>query len=122
MEKNIFNLLDIIAQTIYDKKGFNILAIDVKNISSMTDYVIIAEGNVDRHVKGIASFVIEEMQRKNQHLFYKEGMESGDWIVLDYLDIMVHLFMPGLREKYQLEELLREGQIIDLNIQIKEEK
>jgi ribosome-associated protein len=49
---------------------------------------------------------------------HSEGFQSGDWIVLDFLDIMVHIFSPGLREKYQLEQLWRDGKIVDLNINL----
>ena len=58
--------LNEIAQIIYDKKGFNILAIDVKGISTITDYLIIAEGNVERHCSAIANAIIEDQKSKNQ--------------------------------------------------------
>jgi ribosome-associated protein len=107
-----------IAQVIYDKKGMNILALDVQGISSITDYVIIAEGNVDRHTSAIGRAIIEEMMHKNRPLLHAEGLSSGDWVVLDYGEIMVHLFMPGLREKYSLERLWGESEIVDLSIDV----
>lgn len=116
MKNNIKNILNLIAQTIYDKKGINILALDVQGISTLTDYVIIAEGSVDKHVIAIAEAVLDALHEVGFECTQKEGMLSGDWIVLDFLNIMVHLFMPGLREKYRLEELWKEGQIIDLQI------
>jgi ribosome-associated protein len=110
--------LNAIAQAIFDKKGSNILALDVHEISSLTDYVIIAEGNVDKHVISIANGVIDQLQKLGQTPIYVEGMKTGDWIVIDYLHIMVHIFMPGLRDKYQLEQLWREGHIVDLQIDV----
>lgn len=110
--------LNTIAQAIFDKKGFNILALDVQGISTLTDYVLIAEGNVDKHVQTIATSIIDRMQALGQTPIYVEGMKTGDWIVIDFLHIMVHLFMPGLRDKYQLEELYREGGIVDLQIDV----
>ncbi len=107
-----------IAQAIFDKGGMNILALDVHKISTLTDYVIIAEGNVDKHVKAIADAIIERLNRLSQPPIYVEGMKTGDWVVIDYLHIMVHLFMPGLRDKYQLEQLWREGDIVDLQIDV----
>lgn len=109
--------LNSIAQAIYDKKGMNILALDVRQISNLTDYVIIAEGNVDKHVEAISYSVIEALKKQGQSPVYIEGRQTGDWVVIDYLNIMVHLFAPGLRDKYQLEQLWREGQIVDLNIE-----
>jgi ribosome-associated protein len=108
--------LNRIAQVIYDKKGMNILGLDVRGVSSLTDYVIIAEGNVDRHVIAIADAVIDVLRQEGAKPIHTEGLQSGDWVVIDFLDIMVHLFMPGLREKYRLEDLWKDGQIIDFNI------
>ena len=110
--------LNAIAQTIFDKKGSNILALDVHEISTLTDYVIIAEGNIDKHVIAIAHAIIERLQQLGQTPMYVEGMRTGDWIAIDYLHIMVHIFMPGLRDKYQLEQLWREGHIVDLQIDV----
>jgi len=109
-------VLNLIAQTIYDKKGFNTLALDVQGISTLTDYVIIAEGSVDRHVSSIAHGIIDALQQVGVKVHQVEGLKDGDWIVLDFLDVMVHLFMPGLRDKYRLEDLWKESQILDLQI------
>ncbi len=110
--------MNAIAQSIFDKKGFNILALDVHEISNLTDYVIIAEGNVEKHVTAIADAVVDQLELLGQKPIYIEGRKAGDWIVIDYLHIMVHLFMPGLRDKYQLEQLWKEGHIIDLQIDV----
>ncbi len=118
MSENQTKFLTTVAQTIYDKKGMNILAIDVRGISSLTDYVLIAEGSVDRHVTAIGHAVIDALKKEGERPFQVEGLESGDWVVIDYLQYMVHIFMPGLREKYRLEELFRDGKIIDLQIKI----
>ncbi len=61
MKKNLKAILNLIAQTIYDKKGVNILALDVRGISTLTDYVIIAEGNVDKHVTAIAKAILDAL-------------------------------------------------------------
>ncbi len=118
MKKDIMLILNTIGQTIYDKKGINILALDLTGVSSITDYVIIAEGNVDRHVIAIAQAIEENLEKLGEKPVYVEGMSTGDWVVLDYIGIMVHLFMPGLREKYQLEKLWKSGEIIDLQISV----
>jgi ribosome-associated protein len=118
MKNDTLFLLNKIAQTIFDKKGINILALDVQGISTITDYAVIAEGNVDRHVIAIARGIMDAMEALGEKPVHTEGLQSGDWIVLDYVHIMVHLFMPGLREKYQLEQLWKKGGIVDLNIVI----
>lgn len=109
--------LDRIAQIIYDKKGVNILAIDVRNISFLTEYYVIAEGNVERHVAAIARALTDELPK----CYFVEGLSAGDWVVLDFGHIIVHLFHPDQREKYALEGIWREGEIVDLNIVIGEE-
>jgi ribosome-associated protein len=107
-------ILNTIGQTLLDKKGFNILALDVKGISTLTDYFLIAEGNVDKHVIALAKEVVKRLKEEGESPAHIEGIDQGDWVVIDYLEIVVHLFKPGLREKYRLEELWREGKIVDL--------
>ena len=116
MKKDSLDLLNRIAQIIFDKKGINILALDVRGLSTITDYLLIAEGGVDRHVIAIAKTIEEELKKIGEKPAYAEGMQTGDWIVLDYYQVMVHLFIPGLRERYQLEQLWSEAKIVDLNI------
>lgn len=116
MPEDQTKFLTVAAQNVYDKKGMNILALDVRGVSSLTDYVLIAEGNVDRHVSAIAHAVIDALKKEGETPFMVEGIETGDWVVIDYLQYMIHLFMPGLREKYRLEELFRDGKIVDLQI------
>lgn len=109
-------LLNRIAQTIFDKKGMNILALDLRNVSNMTDYFLIAEGSVDRHVIGIYRAIIEDLQKEGRTPLHTEGEQVGDWVVIDYGDIIIHLFTPEMREKYALEQLWHEGKIADLSI------
>lgn len=111
-------ILFSIARIIYEKKGMNILALDVRGISSITDYVIIAEGNVDRHITSIAQGVSKQMKEVGTRTLRVEGVNSGDWVVLDYGEIMVHLFSSGLREKYSLERLWPESKIVALPTEI----
>lgn len=118
MTDPIFKTLNRIAQVIYDKKGVNILALDVKDISSITDYVVIAEGNVDRHVIALARAIMDELHEEGRKPLHSEGLQVGDWVVLDFGDVMVHLFQPGLREKYSLEKLWSESKIVDVEIDV----
>lgn len=118
MKKTPLQLLNLIAQIIYDKKGINIFALDVREISSITDYVIIAEGNVDRHVSSIARAIIDELRDQGERAVHVEGLQIGDWVVIDFIGIMVHLFMPGLREKFSLEKLWEDSKIVDLEIEV----
>lgn len=113
---HIKKTLDTVAQAIFDKKGVNIIALDVRGISTMTDYYIIAEGSVDRHVKSLARAVNEQMKSQGWECLYMDGADDGDWIVLDYGEFVVHLLIPEMREKYCLEELWHQAKIVDLDI------
>ncbi len=113
---NKISMLNQIAQIIYDKKGFNIMGLDVQGQSSITDYLLIAEGNVDRHTTSLAKEIMEKMDEKGEKLIHAEGLKNGDWIVLDYGDVMIHLFSPGWREKYSLERLWPQSKLLDLVI------
>lgn len=116
MTKQDKKKLNRISQAIFDKKGVNILVLDVRNISAMSDYCIIAEGSVGRHVKALCSAVKEMMQEAGSTLYHCDGEQDGDWIVMDYSDIFIHLFTPDMREKYALEELWRKAKIVDVEI------
>lgn len=110
--------LTAIAQTICDKKGFNILVLDVRNVSSMTDYFILAEGNVDRHVRAIGLSIIEALSPYGYKPLHVEGQQTGDWVVLDYGSFVIHLFIPDFRERYRLEEVWKEGTVVDIAIEM----
>lgn len=110
--------LQTVSQAIYDKKGMNIITLDLRGVSSLADYFIIAEGNVDRHVKAIAQEVRDKLKSLGWEPFHAEGEASGDWVVLDYGEIMIHLFTPELRERYGLERLWKQSKLV--NIKIKE--
>lgn len=119
MNENTLEELNIVAQAIYDKKGFNTLIIDVRNISSMTDYFIIAEGTVDRHVKALSQTICDELSKKAKlNPLHVEGEREGDWVVIDYGEFVIHLFIPDLRQKYALEELWKKGRIVNANIKV----
>lgn len=115
------HLLDIVAQKIYDKKGFNILALDVRAIPSLYDYVIIAEGTVERHVQALSREILSTLHELHYPVFYVDGGRNGDWVVIDCGFLVIHLFISELREKYALEELWREGDIVDLKIILEHE-
>lgn len=122
MEKDISLILNKISQVIFDKKGFNILALDVRPCSLLADFVILGEGSVDKHNIAIAQAVQDAMQELGWKPSYVQGMQTGDWIVLDYTQIVVHLFVPAVRDKYQLERLWQRAEIVDVVIDLPENR
>ena len=118
MRENPSELIHLIAQTLYAMKGENIIAIDVRGISSITDIIMIVQGNVDRHVIALAKGVEEALRKIGQKPSQVDGMQNGDWVVLDYFQVVVHIFTPEMREKYQLERLWPDGKVIDLDLNL----
>jgi ribosome-associated protein len=121
MEDSEMKTIQSIAQTIYDKKGFNILALDVRDVCSMTNYFIIAEGAVERHVQALSRDIVDKLKELHCDVIHIEGEQSGDWIAVDCGDIMIHILIPELREKYAIEQLWKEGKLIELDIKKKDE-
>lgn len=108
-------LVFTIVQMIENKLGKNIFAIDIRGVSTLCDFCIVAEGSVDRHVTAIAHSIEDEMRKLGHKATLIEGMQEGNWVILDYLNVMVHILTPPFREKYRLERLWQDGTIIDLN-------
>lgn len=111
------DLVNKLAQIIHEKLGRNIYVVDIRELSTLCDYCIVAEGRVDRHVQAIARTVAEELKKEGIEPSKIEGMQEGNWVILDYLNVMVHLLTPAFREKYYLERLWQEGKILDLNFE-----
>lgn len=116
MNQETMRLLNGIAQAIYDKKGSNILVLDVRGVSSLTDFVVIAEGNIDRHVKALSLSVKRSLDDLGTKPLYVEGERSGDWVVIDCGTVAVHLLVPDFRERYSLETLWRSAKVVDVTI------
>ena len=104
-------------QAIIDKKGLNVVALDVRGISTMTDYFIIAEGTVPRHVSALAQNVDDVLRKNKRTPSHVEGLPEGEWVVLDYMDFILHLFTPELRGYYALEEIWKQGKVMKVPLE-----
>lgn len=98
-------LKDLILKALDDIQAEDIKTLKVTDISSFTDYMIIATGRSDRHVKAAADSVLEYLQKNGIKAIGKEGFESGEWVLLDFDDAVVHVMRQQTREFYDLEEL-----------------
>lgn len=103
------DLVKLMAQTLYERKGFDIIALDVRNLTVICEYMVIASGRNANQVKSLADAVDEKMAEKAFFLKRSEGASDGRWIVLDYGDIMVHVFHQEERRYYHLERLWNDG-------------
>ena len=93
------------AQCALERKAQNVVALDLRGISTATDYFVIGSGSSDIHVRAIAEHVIEELKKDGERAGHVEGLEGGRWVLVDYIDFVVHVFHPSAREFYQLETL-----------------
>ncbi len=101
-----------IIQRIIDKKGEDITVIDLRKITDVADFFIIATGNSDVHVQAIADAIRETLKKEMRILpWHVEGEEGRRWILIDYVDVVVHVFDHQTREYYDLEGLYRDAHI-----------
>ena len=107
MEKNT-NLKSIILDTLDSNKALDIISIDLKNKSSMADYMIIASGTSSRHIQSLSEQVLEKLKANGVKNSKIEGKESGDWKLVDGIDLIIHIFNPEKRKFYELEKIWSE--------------
>jgi ribosome-associated protein len=88
-----------------DKKAEDVLILDVRKISSVTDYLLLCSGNSEPQLKAIAEEVSRRVREQGIRPKRHEGNPPSRWVVLDFADVMVHIFHPDLREHYALEQL-----------------
>lgn len=98
-----------------DLKAQDVLLLDLKPVSDMTDFFVIGSGTSDTHVRSVAEHVLEELRREGLRPAHVEGLQQGRWVLLDYVDFVVHLFHPTLRQFYQLERLWADADVVALN-------
>jgi len=107
MEKNL-DLKNLILETLDSNKALDIVSIDLKNKSSMADYLIIASGTSSRHIQALSEMVLEKLRSNGVKNSKIEGKESGDWKLVDGIDLIVHIFHPDKRKFYELEKIWSE--------------
>lgn len=106
-------LLDAILHGISEKKGKDVLVVNLKGLpNAVSDYFIIATGDSNTQVEAIANSVHEEVKKATgENPFHSEGYSNAEWILLDYVNMVIHVFQPEARSFYQLEKLWSDGQI-----------
>ena len=98
-------LAETIGETALSKKAEDVVIIDIRSISPIADFFVIASGSSDTHMKSIAEGIIGKLKDDGIHVWHVEGGTGARWILLDYVDIVVHIFHPEARMFYQLEKL-----------------
>lgn len=99
-------MADFIAAAALEKKAIDVAILDLRKLDALTDFFVICTGEVDQHVRAIADHIQDEVkQRTGDKLLHREGRQSLNWVLLDYVDVVVHVFRPAFREYYRLEDL-----------------
>jgi ribosome-associated protein len=92
-------------EAINDLKARQVVVLDLRGLTEATDFFVIASGTSDAHVRGIADSVMDKMGHQGVRTHHVEGLNLGRWVLLDYVDFVIHLFHPETRSFYQLERL-----------------
>ncbi len=96
------------------KKADNVLILDLRRLTSITDFFVICSASTDRQVKAIAEAIESGLQEKNVKPWHREGMENLQWVLLDYVDVVAHIFQEHTRQFYSLERLWGDAEIIEV--------
>ena len=101
------------AAILLDRKANDVVLLNLAGVSDMTDFFLIASGTSDTHVRALGNGVLEDMKKDTgQMAHHVEGLSQGRWVLLDYVDFVVHVFHPTLRNFYQIERLWADAQVV----------
>ena len=98
-----------------EKKGFDVRILKLKELSSVCDYFVIVSGEATAHVNAIADHINDELSRQGLKPSYDEGRHEGNWVLLDYFDVIVHVFYEPTRRFYALEKLWGDAPVEELS-------
>ncbi len=107
-------LADHIAGLIFEKKGYDVKLLELRNITTLSDYFVICTADSDTQVKAIADHVEVSLKEDGVRLWHKEGFKALSWVLLDFVDVVVHVFRKDTREFYNLEKLWGDAPVFDL--------
>jgi len=109
-----FQSVKVLCEAAHDAKAEDLVVLDVSKMSGFCDYFIIMSGRSTRHVQGLASALDKQMSRKRLKMETTEGLADGQWVLLDFGDVVVHIFYKETREFYDLEGLWHDAPRIEL--------
>ena len=114
-KKSSIELARFCAQVAVDKKAEDLVILDVRGLCSFTDFFVIISGRSSRHVQGLAEAIETELRSKRLSTSSSEGLAEGTWVLLDYSDVVVHIFYSETRKFYDIEGLWHDAPRISLD-------
>lgn len=108
--------IDVVISSLEDSKGEDILSIDLKGKSALADHLVIVSGRSNRHVSAVADHVLRDLKDAGHGPCKVEGLQNGDWVLIDAGDIIVHIFRPEVRAFYNLEKMWSVGDTGDATV------
>ena len=105
-------LAKVAADAASDKKASDVLLLDIREVTTIADYFVICSGNNTRQIQTIADTIDEELGKQGSRLVHREGNAETGWILLDFGDIIVHIFGPKEREYYRIERLWSDAKTV----------
>ena len=106
-----------IAELCLDNKAQDVVILDLDGVTDMTDFFVIASGTSDTHVRSTAERVVEEMKAGGDGPNHVEGAVQGRWALVDFVDVVLHVFHPAMRSFYQLERLWSDARVVPVAAQ-----
>ena len=107
-------LANNIAELIFNKKGYGVKILDLKEVATFTDYFVICSADSDTQVKAIADEIDKSLRDSGLKSWHKEGYRALNWVLIDYVDVVVHVFKKDMREFYNLEKLWGDAPVIEV--------
>jgi ribosome-associated protein len=107
-------LAEIITGLIFNKKGFDVKILDLRELTAMADYFVICSADSDTQVKAIADEIDKNLKDEGIRSWHKEGYKGLNWVLLDYVDVVVHIFKKDIRTYYNLERLWGDAPSIEV--------
>ncbi len=114
MGRSAAELARLAAEGLDDRKGRRIVALDLTDLTLVTDYFVICSGTSHTHMQGLADRVEEKLELEGVRLLHREGTDKAGWVLLDYGDIVVHIFDEDSREFYNLERLWGDAKTVEM--------
>ena len=110
----ITNAAQRAANVCLDMKANDVVLLNLQGVTDMTDYFVIASGTSDTHVRSIGENIVEVLRKEGFKVHHSEGLQAGRWVLLDFVDFVVHVFHPALRAFYQIERLWSDAEQVSI--------